>query len=264
MQKTVGSRMSIILKSPKEIQLLREANLVVFEVLSTLREMVKPGITTGELDAKASELTTKFGAKAAFLNYPGSSPEVPPFSGCICASVNDEIVHGVPGQRVLKEGDIISIDYGAIKNGFVGDSAITVPVGKVSDEAEKLMQVTKSALYAGISACKVGARIGDISSAVQRVVEDAGFAVIRDFVGHGVGRSMHEEPQVPNYGKANRGRRLQRGMVIAIEPMVAVGDYGVKLKDDLWTAATADGSLSAHFEHSVAITDNGPYILSEP
>ncbi len=256
--------MSVILKHKHEIELMRNANLVVAAVLSELRSMVKPGVTTAELDAKAKELTQKHSAEPVFLGYPSSKRGVPDFPGVICASVNEEIVHGVPGSRVLREGDIISIDYGARVEGYVGDSAITVPVGKVSEQALRLITVAEEALHAGIAQCLDGNRIGDISSAVQSTVEKAGFNVIRDFVGHGVGRQMHEDPQVPNFGRANQGRKLKVGMVLAIEPMIAAGGFAVQVLADGWTAVTADRSLAAHVEHSIAITEEGPYVLSRP
>lgn len=256
--------MTIQLKNKAEIELMRRANLVVFEVLQALREMVKPGVTTKDLDHYAAELTEKHGAKPAFLGYPASSRNAPDFPGVICASVNEEIVHGIPGTRPLKEGDIISIDFGCVVNGFFGDSAVTVPVGKINAEAEKLLEVTKLSLDDAIKECYSGNRIGDISHAVQSRVEAAGFGIIREFVGHGIGRAMHEPPHVPNFGQSGQGRVLKPGLVLAIEPMVTAGSYETKILDDGWTAVTKDGSLAAHFEHSVAITEGEPYVLSRP
>jgi len=255
---------TIQLKNKAEIELMRKANLVVYEVLQALREMVKPGVTTKDLDQYAAELTSKHGAKPAFLGYPASGRGAPDFSGVICASVNEEIVHGIPGSRALKEGDIISIDYGCVLDGFFGDSAVTVPVGKIDSQAEKLLEITKLSLDDAIRECYSGNRIGDISSAVQTRVESAGFGIIREFVGHGIGRAMHEPPHVPNFGQRGQGRVLKPGLVLAIEPMVTAGSYETKILEDGWTAVTKDGSLAAHFEHSVAITEGEPYVLSRP
>jgi methionyl aminopeptidase len=246
----------VILKQPDEIAKARASNRIVAEVLNELREKVKPGVTTKELNKIAEDLTAKRGAKPAFKGYRGY-----PYS--LCASVNDEVVHGMPSNRVLKEGDIVGLDYGVCYQGLYGDSAITLPVGKVSEQAMRLMQVTEQSLYAAIGQACDGNRLGDISAAVQETVEAAGYSVVRDFVGHGIGKSMHEDPQIPNFGKKGRGIELKRGMILAIEPMVNVGKYNVKILSDGWTVITLDGSLSAHFEHSVAITDNGPEILSQ-
>ncbi len=245
----------VILKKPDEIEKARASNRIVAEVLNVLREKVKPGVTTRELDKLAEDITRKRGAKPAFKGYRGY-----PYS--LCASVNEEVVHGMPSSRVLMEGDLIGLDFGVFFEGFCGDSAITLPVGRVSEEAKRLMRVTEQSLYAAISQAKDGNRLGDISAAVQETAESAGYSVVRDFVGHGIGKDMHEEPQIPNYGKKGRGMELKRGMILAIEPMVNAGKYKVKVLSDGWTVITADGSLSAHFEHSVAITDNGPEILS--
>ncbi|MBP7231947.1 MAG: type I methionyl aminopeptidase [Syntrophaceae bacterium] len=245
----------VILKNPDEIEKARASNRIVAEVLNVLREKVKPGVTTRELDKVAEDITRKRGAKPAFKGYRGY-----PYS--LCTSVNEEVVHGMPSNRVLMEGDLIGLDFGVFFEGFCGDSAITLPVGRVSEEAERLMRVTEQSLYAAISQAKDGNRLGDISAAVQETAESAGYSVVRDFVGHGIGKDMHEEPQIPNYGKKGRGMELKRGMILAIEPMVNAGKYKVKVLSDGWTVITADGSLSAHFEHSVAITDNGPEILS--
>ncbi len=252
------------LKSKSEIDILREANLIVADVLSELEAMVEPGVTTNQLNQKAAELTKKHGAKSAFLGYPAPSPGVEAFPGLICASLNDAIVHGIPNDVPLKEGDILSVDYGCEHKGFFGDSARTIPVGDISDETQRLLDVTKASLEAAIEQCQAGNRIGDISNAVQTVVEKAGFGIVREFVGHGIGRNMHEPPHVPNFGRQGQGRVLKPGLVIAIEPMVTIGSFETKLLEDGWTAVTRDGSLAAHFEHSVAITADGPIVLSRP
>ncbi|MEQ8161180.1 MAG: type I methionyl aminopeptidase, partial [Smithellaceae bacterium] len=245
----------VILKLPDEIERARASSQIVAEVLNKLRDRVKPGATTKELDRFAEEVARKRGAKPAFKGYRGY-----PYS--LCTSVNEEVVHGMPSERILKEGDIISLDFGVFYNGFFGDAAITLPVGKITDAARKLIEVTEQSLYAGIEQAKKGNRLGDISSSVQQTVEPPGFSVVRDFVGHGIGRNLHEDPQIPNYGKKGRGIELKSGMILAIEPMVNQGSYKVKILEDGWTVVTEDGMLSAHFEHSVAITDNGPEILS--
>ena len=245
----------VILKQPDEIDKARASNRIVAEVLSVLREKVKPGVTTRELDKIAEGVTEKRGAKPAFKGYRGY-----PYS--LCTSVNEEVVHGMPSNRVLVEGDIVGLDFGVCYQGLYGDSAITLPVGRVSEQATRLMQVTEQSLYSAIHQACDGNRLGDISAAVQETVETAGYSIVRDFVGHGIGKSMHEDPQIPNFGKKGRGIELKKGMILAIEPMVNAGKYKVKILSDGWTVITADGSLSAHFEHSVAITDNGPEILS--
>lgn len=254
----------IELKSRAEIEIMRRANLIVYEVLQTLSEMVVPGATTAEINAKAAELTREKGATPAFLGYPAHSAKTPPFPGVICASINDAIVHGIPNDQPLKEGDILSIDYGCVFDGYYGDSAVTIPVGTVPDRIEKLLKLTNQSLHDAIAQCVPGNRIGDISNAVQSRVEPAGFGVVREFVGHGIGKRMHEPPAIPNFGKSGQGRVLKAGMVIAIEPMVTAGAYETKLLPDGWTAVTRDGSFAAHFEHTVAITDQGPYVLSMP
>lgn len=256
--------MAIELKTKAEIEIMRRANMIVYEVLQELRELVVPGVTTRDLDSKAKELTLAKGAKPAFLGYPSSTPGVPVFSGTICASKNEAIVHGLPEDVPLKEGDILSIDYGCNFDGFFGDSAMTVPVGAVTPQAEELLRVTAQSLEDAIRECYAGNRIGDISAAVQRRVESHGFGIIREFVGHGIGRAMHEPPHVPNFGHPGQGRVLKPGLVIAIEPMVSVGSYETRILDDGWTAVTKDGSLAAHFEHTVAITEGDPYVLSRP
>ncbi len=246
----------IILKSPEEIQKMGESNAIVAEVLTGLREKVKPGTTTSELNAYAETVTQKRGARPAFKGYGG-------FPFALCASVNSEVVHGFPSDKLLQEGDIVSLDYGVCYNGYYGDSAITVAVGKISDSAARLMEVTEEALYRGIEKAREGNRLGDISSAVQSCAEEAGFSVVRDYVGHGIGKDLHEDPPVPNFGASGRGVKLRAGMVIAIEPMVNEGAYMIKVKPDGWTVVTEDGSLSAHFEHTIAVTEDGPVILSD-
>jgi methionyl aminopeptidase len=246
----------VVLKHADEIEKARASNRIVAEVLSVLREKVKPGMTTRELDKIAESITEKRGAKPAFKGYRGY-----PFS--LCTSVNEEVVHGMPSNRVLIEGDIIGLDFGVYYKGFYGDSAVTIPVGKVDDQAVRLMQVTEQSLYMAINQACAGNRLGDISATVQETAESSGYSVVRDFVGHGIGKSLHEDPQIPNFGKKGRGIELKRGMILAIEPMINEGKYKVKILPDGWTVVTADGSLSAHFEHSVAITDNGPEILSK-
>lgn len=250
----------IALKSTREIETLRRTNVIVAEILQELKSRVVPGVTTRELDELAEELTIKKKAQPAFKGYTMAGRVYP---RTLCVSINDEIVHGIPSERELQEGDIVGLDFGVIYDGYYGDSAITVGVGKVSEEAQRLMRVTEKALYNGIEQLREGKRLGDLAWAIQSTVENAGFSVVRSFVGHGIGRKLHEEPAVPNYGEPDRGLRLLEGMVLAIEPMVNVGGCEVQIKEDGWTAVTKDGSLSAHFEHSVAITKNGPYILSK-
>jgi methionyl aminopeptidase len=250
----------IALKSPREIDIMRRANVIVAEVLEALKQRVAPGITTLELDALAEELTVKRKAIPAFKGYSVAGKVFP---RCLCVSINEEIVHGIPSNRALREGDIVGLDYGVIYDGFYGDSAVTVGVGKVSEEAKQLMEVTEQALYNGIDQLHAGKRLGDLGFAIQQIAEKAGYSVVRAFVGHGIGKKLHEEPPVPNYGEPDRGVRLREGMVLAIEPMVNAGSYEVEIKDDGWTAITKDGSLAAHFEHSVAVTQNGPFILSK-
>ena len=250
----------IALKSSREIEIMRRANMIVAEVLQELKERVAPGVTTLELDAVAEEMTLKKKAIPAFKGYNVAGRVYP---RCLCASINEEIVHGIPTNRALREGDIIGLDFGVIYEGYYGDSAVTVGVGRVSDEAKRLMEVTQQALYRGIEQLHDGKRLGDLGHVVQQTAESAGYSVVRAFVGHGIGRKLHEEPPVPNYGEPDRGIRLREGMVLAIEPMVNMGGYEVEIMNDGWTAVTRDGSLAAHFEHSVAITKNGPFILSQ-
>lgn len=241
----------IILKTPEEIQIMERASKLVAETLQALKQQVRPGITTEDLDRIAEEFIEARGGKPAFKGYRN-------YPKTLCASVNDQVVHGIPSKRELKEGDIVGLDLGAIIEGFYGDSAITVPVGQVPLRVLELLRVTEEALYAGIAEAVVGKRLSDISHAIQQHAESGGFSVVTDFVGHGIGRQLHEEPQVPNYGKPGQGPRLQVGMVLAIEPMVNMGGSAVRVLDDRWTAVTKDGSLSAHFEHTIAIQPSGP------
>jgi len=245
----------IVRKSQAEIETMREAGRVTARALNAVGAAVRPGITTAELDAIAVEVIAAAGARPAFKGYHG-------FPATICSSRNSVVVHGIPGKERLVEGDIISVDVGAIVDGYYGDSAYTWPVGAVSPAVAELLDATKRSLEAGIARCVAGMRLYDISAAVQHVAEGAGFSVVREYVGHGIGRSMHEEPQVPNYGTAGRGPTLQVGMVLAIEPMVNAGGPGVVQLDDGWTVVTSDGSASAHFEHTVAITEDGPLVLT--
>jgi len=246
----------IILKSPKEIDRMRESCRIVTEILELLKESIKPGVTTLLLDEKAEKEALKRRAKPAFKGYSGY-----PFS--LCCSVNEQVVHGMPGKRELLEGDIISIDFGVILGGFYGDAAITVPVGRVGKNAEDLIRVTEESLGAAVEKASAGNRLSDISHAVQSHVEKRGFSVVREFVGHGIGRSLHESPQIPNFGSPGRGVTLKPGMVLAIEPMINEKGSDVKILEDGWTAVTCDSGLSAHFEHTVAITENGPEILTK-
>ncbi|MGB9867164.1 MAG: type I methionyl aminopeptidase [Bacillota bacterium] len=245
----------INIKSPEEIEAMRRAGRVVAIMLREVVKAVRPGITTAELDRVAEGVARAYGAVPAFKGFRG-------FPATLCTSVNSEVVHGIPGKRKLKEGDIISIDTGAVVDGYYGDAAVTVPVGRVSPVAKKLIQVTQAALAAGIRAAKVGAHVGDVSYAIQSVVESAGFSVVREYVGHGIGASMWEEPQVPNYGLPGVGPVLKAGMTLAIEPMVNVGSYEVVVMPDNWTVVTKDGSLSAHFEHTVLVTEDGAQVLT--
>lgn len=248
--------MSIIIKTDEEITLMRQAGKIVAAILKKLREQVRPGMETRELDIIAARELEKWGAKSSFKGYHG-------FPAYLCASVNDEIVHGIPGKRVLREGDIVSLDFGAIYDGFQADAAITVPVGKISPTARKLIETTKGALKAGIGAARPGARLGDISVAIQNYAESRGYSVVREYTGHGIGQEMHEDPLIPNFGVPGSGPVLQKGMTLAPEPMLNIGDWHTRLADDCWTVLTADGSLSAHFEHTIAITDGDPEVLTE-
>lgn len=245
----------IIAKSASEIEVMREAGRITALALDAVSSAVRPGATTADLDAIAEDVIVKAGARPAFKGYHG-------FPATLCTSVNDQVVHGIPGGRVLKEGEIVSVDCGAIVDGYYGDSARTFPVGQVSAEATRLMDVTRRSLEAGIARCRPGMRLYDVSAAVQEVAEAAGFSVVREYVGHGIGRSMHEDPQVPNYGKAGTGPTLRTGMVLAIEPMINAGAPDVRSLDDGWTVVTLDGAMSAHFEHTVAVTEDGPLVLT--
>jgi methionyl aminopeptidase len=252
----------IFLKSVHEIEIMRTANRIVSEILAELREKVIPGVSTLEIDHLAVALIRKKGARSAFKGYQIRNGIVP-FPATICISLNDEVVHGIPSaQRIVREGDVVSLDFGVIYQDFYGDAAVTFAVGEVNTEVQRLLTTTAASLEAGIAQACVGKRLGDISAAIQERVEREGFSIVREFVGHGVGRRLHEDPPVPNYGLRDRGMRLREGLVIAIEPMVNMGGADVVLKSDGWTAVTKDGSLSAHFEHSVAITEKGPLVLS--
>ncbi len=245
----------ITCRSAAEVERLARVNGLVARVLSELMAAAAPGVTTNDLDRLAERLLSDAGAAPAFKGYHG-------FPATICASVNEQVIHGIPSDRVLREGDIIAIDMGAKMDGFYGDSAVTVGIGTIAPEAERLLTVTKSALDAAVAVVRPGARVHDIGAAVQQYVESHGYSVVREFVGHGIGTSLHEDPQIPNYGIAGRGARLAEGMVLAIEPMVNAGKPGVKVLGDGWTAVTKDGSLSAHFEHTVVVTDTGVRILT--
>jgi methionyl aminopeptidase len=248
----------IVLKSPRELGLMREAGKINACALAAALAAVRPGVTTGEINRAAAEVLKESGSTPAFVGVPGAYP----FPAETTISVNEELVHGIPGNRRLAEGDIVSIDCGTIFKGFVGDSALTVGVGEISAEAEKLIRVTREALFKGIAEMVPGNFSGDVSAAIQAHVEDHGFQVVREYTGHGIGRSMHEDPQVPNYGQSGRGVQLKPGMTIALEPMVMSGSYETRILGDQWTVASKDGRLTAHFEHSVAVTENGPWILS--
>ncbi len=247
----------ITLKSPREIEIMARAGRIVAETLALVRRMVAPGVSTEELDRAA---------EAFIRSHPGATPSFKGLYGfpkTLCVSINDEIVHGIPSpERVLREGNIISVDVGVQLEGFHADAATTIPVGRVAPEVERLLRVTQEALAAGIAEARLGNHIGDIGHAVQRVAEAAGFGVVRELVGHGVGQRMHEDPQVPNHGQPKRGPRLQAGMTLAIEPMITAGHYATRVLDDKWTVVTADGSMAAHFEHTVAVTPNGPRVLT--
>jgi len=246
---------SIIIKSNREIAIMRQAGSIVATILELLKLQLRPGMKTKELDVIVVGELEKLGAKPSFKGYHG-------FTANLCVSVNDEIVHGIPGERILHEGDIVSLDFGAIFKGFQGDAALTVGVGKVNPQAKELMETTEGALKAGIAVAYPEARLGDISAAIQNYAESRGYSVVREYTGHGIGREMHEEPQIPNFGLPGTGPVLKSGMTLALEPMVNIGDWRTKLGDDHWTVLTADGSLSAHFEHTIAITDAGPEVLT--
>jgi methionyl aminopeptidase len=248
----------VVIKSSSEIERMRRAGRVVREVLELVRSLVKPGATTLDLEKAAEAKLAELGAKPAFKGYHG-------FPCCLCTSVNSEVVHGIPSnRRVLKEGDIVSVDCGAVLDGFYGDAAITIPVGdKIDPTTARLLKVTEMSLHSAIATVRPGATLGDVGAAVQRVVEAEGFSVVRDFVGHGIGVHMHEDPQVPNFGEPGRGMKLKAGMVLAIEPMVNAGRPDVQVLGDGWTAVTGDGSMSAHFEHTVAVTADGARVLTD-
>ena len=248
----------IVIKNPPEIETMQEAGRVNALVLKSVKEIIRPGIVTEELNALAEEIIKKNGGVPAFKNYPGPYP----YPATLTISINEELVHGIPGKRMLKDGDIVSIDCGTILDEFVADSAFTVGVGEISSQAQQLLEVTEQALYKGIEKMRLGNRVGDVSAAIQKFVEGYNFHVPREYTGHGVGRKMHEGPLVPNFGASGRGIPLRPGITVALEPMVLVGTHRTKVLDDQWTVVSADGSLTAHFEHSVAVTDEGPLILT--
>jgi len=245
----------IYLKSDEEIKLMKVAGRIVAETLQKIEEVIKPGMTTKQLDTLAERYIESRGARPSFKGYGG-------FPASICTSVNEEVIHGIPGDRVLMEGDIVSVDCGVIINGYQGDAARTFPVGRISPEVQNLIDVTRESFFKGIEYAVVGARLGDIGHSIQKYVESNGYSVVRDYVGHGIGRKMHEDPPVPNYGRSGRGLKIQRGLVIAIEPMVNAGGYEVRQLKDGWTVVTKDGMPSAHYENTVAILDNGPELLT--
>lgn len=251
---------SIRIKTRREIEAMRTAGRHVAEILLELRERARPGVATCELDEHARRAIRKRGLKSSFLGY--GPHGLPPYPAVLCVSVNDEVVHGIPGRRELKEGDVLSLDFGVSWEGYHGDSAVTVPVGTLTSEAERLVETTRQALDEGIGKMVAGHRLSDIGNAVQVRAESEGFSVVRQFVGHGIGREMHEPPQIPNYGPPGRGPRLKPGMVFAIEPMVTAGGPEVRLLEDGWTAVTVDGSLAAHFEHTILVTESGPEVLT--
>ena len=252
------SKRGIILKSARELALMREAGKINARALAAALEVVRPGVTTAEVNRAAAEVLKETGSVPAFVGVPGAYP----YPAETTISINDELVHGIPGDRRLEEGDIVSIDCGTIYDGFVADSALTVGVGEIAEEAQKLLRITREALFEGIQKMIPGNSTGDVSEAIQAHVEGNGFHVVREYTGHGVGRSMHEEPQVPNYGRKGRGVPLKPGMTIALEPMVMSGSFETRILRDQWTVASKDGRLTAHFEHSVAVTEKGPWILT--
>lgn len=250
---------NIHLKTPAEIEIMREAGRINSLALAAVRELLKPGVATADLNAAAEEVLRKHGVYSPFKNYGH-----PPYPASVCVSINEELVHGIPGKRKLQEGDIVSVDCGTVLDGYVGDSAFTAGVGEISPIARKLIEVTEQALYVGIAMMRAGNKTGDISAAIQQFVEGSGFHVVREYTGHGVGRSMHEGPQVPNYGAPGTGVPLRAGMTIALEPMVLIGTHRTRVLSDQWTVVSADGSLTAHYEHSVAVTEGDPLILTVP
>jgi methionyl aminopeptidase len=247
--------MGIIIKSEKEISTMRRAGRIVGEILEVLSQQVKPGMKTKELNTIAESELKKRGATSSFKGYRG-------FPASLCVSVNDEIVHGIPGERVLNGGDVVSLDFGAIYNGFQGDAAVTVTVGEASPKAKRLIEATRGSLSAGIAAARAGATLGDVSAAIQNYAESQGYAVVREYTGHGIGREMHEDPQIPNFGQPGTGPVLKTGMTLALEPMLNTGDWRTRVADDNWTVLTADGSLSAHFEHTIAVNDTEAEVLT--
>jgi methionyl aminopeptidase len=247
--------MSIIIKSDEEIAIMRQAGKIVAEILDILSKQVKPGMKTKELDAIAEKELERLGATPSFKGYHG-------FPANLCVSVNDEIVHGIPGDRVLNDGDIVSLDFGAIYKGFQGDSSITVVIGKAKPEAEKLLEATRDTLNAGIAAAREGATLGDVSSAIQNYAESKGYSVVREYTGHGIGRDMHEDPQIPNFGQPGTGPVLKKGMTLAIEPMLNTGSWRTRVADNGWTVLTVDGGLSAHFEHTIAVNNGEAEVLT--
>ena len=247
--------MGIIIKSEEEIAIMRQAGRIVGEILKTVSEKIIPGMKTKELDNIAEKELVRLGAKSSFKGYRG-------FPASLCVSLNDEIVHGIPGDRVMHEGDIVSLDFGAIYNGFQGDSAMTVIVGKANPEAKKLIETTRDTLQAGIEAARDGATLGDISAAIQNYGESRGYSIVREYTGHGIGRDMHEDPQIPNFGLPGTGPVLKKGMTLAIEPMLNIGSWRTRVAEDNWTVLTADGSLSAHFEHTIVINDKEAEVLT--
>ncbi len=253
--------MAIIVKSRRDLEAMRDSAKINVEALQAVAEAIRPGVTTEELDRIAHDIITGHGGTPAFLGYPPGSAH--PFPATLTTSVNEELVHGIPGPRALAEGDIVSIDCGTVYRGFVSDSAFTVGVGEIDETARQLLKVTEDSLYVGIEHCVAGNRFGDVSHAIQQYVEELGYNVVREYGGHGVGRTMHEDPHIPNWGRPGRGQRLRTGMTFALEPMVMVGHPATRVLPDNWTVATADGKLCAHFEHTVAITENGPEILTK-
>lgn len=247
--------MSIIIKSEREIATMRQAGRIVATVLEVLKTKIRAGMKTKELDNIAANELARLEAKPSFKGYRG-------FPANLCVSINDEIVHGIPGERIINEGDIVSLDLGAIYDGFQGDAAVTVPVGRISTQAERLVATTKGALEAGIAAAHPGARLGGVSAAIQHYAESRGYSVVREYTGHGIGRQMHEEPQIPNFGRPGEGPELRNGMTLALEPMLNSGDWRTRIGSDHWVVLTADGSLSAHFENTIAITDGEPEVLT--
>jgi len=247
--------MGIIIRSDREIAIMRQAGKIVAIILEILSKQVRPGMKTKELNVIAGREAERLGAKPSFKGYRG-------FPANLCVSVGDEIVHGIPGERVLNQGDIVSLDFGAIFDGFQGDAAVTIGVGEIGSQAKQLLETAQAALKAGITAAHLGGRLGDISAAIQNCAESRGYSVVREYTGHGIGREMHEEPQIPNFGQPGTGPVLTKGMTLALEPMVNVGDWHTRLGSNRWTVLTADGSLSAHFEHTIAITDTEPEVLT--